>query len=85
MTSSPLSEFLPVVEDTLDTALLTMAWERGEPLRAVEPLRPWQDFKDRSIEEIEQDFSRDRFMTPQQAKEYGFIDEILDHSATTAT
>ena len=35
----------------------------------------------RSAEEIEQDFSRDRFMTPEQAKEYGFIDEILDQSA----
>ena len=36
----------------------------------------------RSAEEIERDFSRDRFMTPQEAKEYGFIDEILDHSTT---
>ena len=35
----------------------------------------------RSAEEIEQDFSRDRFMSPQEAKEYGFIDEILDQSA----
>ncbi|SRR5258706_1000296 len=34
----------------------------------------------RTVEELEQDFSRDRFMTPQEAKEYGFIDEILDHS-----
>lgn len=34
----------------------------------------------RSYEEITRDFSRDRFMTPQQAKEYGFIDEIFDHS-----
>ena len=34
----------------------------------------------RSLEEISQDFSRDRFMTAQQAKEYGFIDEILDQS-----
>ena len=35
----------------------------------------------RSIEEIEQDFSRDRFMTPEQAKDYGFIDEILNESS----
>ena len=35
----------------------------------------------RSAEQIEEDFSRDRFMTPEQAKEYGFIDEILDQSA----
>jgi ATP-dependent Clp protease protease subunit len=34
----------------------------------------------RTAEEIENDFSRDRFMTPLEAKEYGFIDEILDHS-----
>jgi ATP-dependent Clp protease, protease subunit len=34
----------------------------------------------RTTEEIEQDFSRDRFMTAQEAKEYGFIDEILDSS-----
>jgi ATP-dependent Clp protease protease subunit len=32
----------------------------------------------RSPEEISNDFSRDRFMTAQQAKDYGFIDLILD-------
>jgi ATP-dependent Clp protease, protease subunit len=32
----------------------------------------------RTPEEITNDFSRDRFMTPEQAKEYGFIDEILE-------
>jgi ATP-dependent Clp protease protease subunit len=32
----------------------------------------------RTPEEIEQDFSRDRFMTPQEAKEYGMIDEIFE-------
>jgi ATP-dependent Clp protease protease subunit len=32
----------------------------------------------RTPEEIYNDFSRDRFMTPEQAKEYGFIDEILE-------
>lgn len=35
----------------------------------------------RTVEELEQDFSRDRFMSPQQALEYGFIDEILNSSA----
>src|SRR5262249_43773017 len=35
----------------------------------------------RSAEQIEEDFSRDRFMTPVEGKEYGFIDEILDQSA----
>jgi len=34
-----------------------------------------------SVEQIEQDFSRDRFMTSEQAKEYGFIDQILEQSA----
>jgi ATP-dependent Clp protease protease subunit len=38
----------------------------------------------RSAEEIEQDFSRDRFMTPQEAKDYGFIDEILNESSGAA-
>jgi ATP-dependent Clp protease protease subunit len=32
----------------------------------------------RTPEEISNDFSRDRFMTAQQAKDYGFIDQILD-------
>lgn len=32
----------------------------------------------RTPEEISRDFSRDRFMTAQEAKEYGFIDEILE-------
>src|SRR5262249_49759702 len=32
------------------------------------------------LEELERDFSRDRFMTPQEAKEYGLIDEIFDVS-----
>jgi ATP-dependent Clp protease protease subunit len=35
----------------------------------------------RSLEEIAQDFSRDRFMTPEEAKAYGLIDEILNQSA----
>ena len=38
----------------------------------------------RTVEELERDFSRDRFMSPQEAKTYGFIDEILDQSAATA-
>src|SRR5215470_7660385 len=32
----------------------------------------------RTVEDLERDFSRDRFMTAQEAKEYGLIDEILD-------
>jgi ATP-dependent Clp protease protease subunit len=32
----------------------------------------------RTPEEITRDFSRDKFMTPTEAKEYGFIDHILD-------
>jgi ATP-dependent Clp protease protease subunit len=38
----------------------------------------------RTVEELERDFSRDRFMTPAEAKEYGFIDEILDQSTSIA-
>lgn len=34
----------------------------------------------RSIEQLQQDFNRDRFMTPQEALEYGLIDQILDRS-----
>lgn len=32
----------------------------------------------RTPEEITNDFSRDRFMTPEEAKDYGFIDVILE-------
>jgi ATP-dependent Clp protease protease subunit len=32
----------------------------------------------RTPEEITRDFSRDRFMTAEQAKEYGFVDQILE-------
>ena len=35
----------------------------------------------KTAEQIEEDFSRDRFMTAEQALEYGFIDHILDRSA----
>jgi ATP-dependent Clp protease protease subunit len=38
----------------------------------------------RTLEDLDRDFSRDRFMTALEAKEYGFIDEILDHSAPAA-
>jgi ATP-dependent Clp protease, protease subunit len=31
----------------------------------------------RSIDQVEQDLDRDYFMTPQEAKEYGLIDDIL--------
>jgi ATP-dependent Clp protease protease subunit len=36
----------------------------------------------RTPEEITRDFSRDRFMTAQEAKEYGFVDEILESQPT---
>jgi ATP-dependent Clp protease protease subunit len=39
----------------------------------------------RTVEDLERDFSRDRFMTAQEAKEYGFIDEILDSSTPGPT
>jgi ATP-dependent Clp protease protease subunit len=31
-----------------------------------------------SVERIEQDFSRDAYLTPQQAIEYGLIDSVLE-------
>jgi ATP-dependent Clp protease, protease subunit len=31
----------------------------------------------RSVEELSRDFSRDKYFTPDQAVEYGFIDEVL--------
>jgi ATP-dependent Clp protease protease subunit len=33
-------------------------------------------------EQITADFSRDRFMTALEAKEYGFVDQILETSQT---
>ncbi|HEX2915940.1 MAG TPA: ATP-dependent Clp protease proteolytic subunit [Chloroflexia bacterium] len=35
-----------------------------------------------SFERISQDFERDYFMSPEEAREYGIIDEILDNSAS---
>ncbi len=35
-----------------------------------------------TAEEIERDFSRDRFMTAEEARDYGLIDQILDRSAS---
>ena len=34
----------------------------------------------KTAEQIEQDFSRDKFLTAQEAKDYGLIDHILDRS-----
>jgi ATP-dependent Clp protease protease subunit len=34
----------------------------------------------KTVEKIEQDFSRDRFMSAVEAKEYGFVDQILEQS-----
>ena len=33
----------------------------------------------RSIEEVHRDMERDRFFTPEQAKDYGLIDRIIEH------
>ena len=32
------------------------------------------------VERIEADSDRDRWFTAQEAKEYGFIDEVIEHS-----
>lgn len=37
------------------------------------------------IERIARDFDRDLFMSPEQAKDYGIIDEILNRDEVTAT
>jgi ATP-dependent Clp protease protease subunit len=37
-----------------------------------------------SIEKIEQETERDRFMDPAEAKEYGLVDEILEHPTEAA-
>jgi ATP-dependent Clp protease protease subunit len=34
------------------------------------------------VEKIEKDSDRDFFMTPQQAKEYGLVDEVIDSLRT---
>ncbi len=36
-----------------------------------------------SVEQIEKDSDRDRWFTAQQAKEYGFVDHVYEHSAST--
>jgi ATP-dependent Clp protease protease subunit len=36
----------------------------------------------RSVEQIERDAERDRWFTPEQALEYGFIDHVLDSAAS---
>ncbi|WP_448543156.1 ClpP family protease [Roseiflexus sp.] len=38
----------------------------------------------KTIEEITRDFSRDRFMTAEEAREYGFIDAILESKKVAA-
>jgi ATP-dependent Clp protease protease subunit len=38
-----------------------------------------------SIEQVHDDMDRDRFFTPEQAKEYGIIDGVLEHAPTVET
>lgn len=37
----------------------------------------------RSVEQIEQETERDRYMTPQEAKDYGIVDEIVETKPKT--
>ena len=37
----------------------------------------------RSVEQIEKETERDRYMSPQEAKDYGIVDEIVDTSLET--
>ena len=34
----------------------------------------------KSVEQIEQDSERDRYFSAQEAKEYGLVDEVLEHA-----
>jgi ATP-dependent Clp protease protease subunit len=38
----------------------------------------------RQVEQVLQDIDRDRFMTPEEAVEYGLVDEVLDPPGTAA-
>ena len=38
----------------------------------------------RDVEQIERETERDRYMTPTEAKEYGIVDEILEHPSDPA-
>lgn len=38
----------------------------------------------RSVEQIEQETERDRYMSPQEAKDYGLVDEIVETSPATS-
>ncbi|HET6429762.1 MAG TPA: ATP-dependent Clp protease proteolytic subunit [Phycisphaerae bacterium] len=42
------------------------------------------DHTGRSVEQIEEETERDRYLTPAEAKEYGIVDEILAGAAQTA-
>ena len=37
---------------------------------------------DHTVEEVEKDISRPRYMTPFEAKEYGIVDSVLDSDAS---
>jgi ATP-dependent Clp protease protease subunit len=41
------------------------------------------EFTGQSLERIETDSDRDRWFTAEEAREYGFIDSVIDRSATS--
>jgi ATP-dependent Clp protease protease subunit len=44
----------------------------------------YAEHTEKPIEEINRDMERDFFMTPQEAKEYGIIDNVITHRVTAA-
>jgi ATP-dependent Clp protease protease subunit len=56
-----------------------MQIQAKEILRVKQPLAELlARHTNKSVEQISQDIERDRYMTAEEAKEYGIIDEILD-------
>ena len=41
--------------------------------------RSWPSTPDRTLDKVSRDMERDYFMTPQEAKDYGIIDTVIDH------
>ena len=56
--------------------MIARAVADGQPIEVIRELMA--QHTGQPLERIEQDFSRDAYLTPQQAIEYGLIDAILE-------